>query len=77
MSIWRQADDDRHMVEVLRERVLGGEYTVDPRAVAEAMLARRRERGSMAVESSEMLIAVQPTLGRPGESESLAGDDAS
>ena len=72
----RQADDDRHMVEVLRQRVLGGDYTVDPRAVAEAMLARRREPSSRWALCSEVLIAPQPTLGSPGERESLAGDDA-
>ena len=77
MGISPEADDERHMVEVLRERVSGGDYSVDPRAVAEAMLARRLERGMMWALCSEMLIAVQPTLGSPAERESLAGDDAS
>ncbi len=77
MGISRQADDDRHMVEVLRERVLAGDYAVDPRAVAEAMLARRRERDPSWMVCSEMLIAAQPTRGRSGEREPLARDDAS
>lgn len=77
MGIARQADDARPMVEGLRERVLGGDYTVDPRAVAEAMLARRRAPAPVWALRSEMLIAAQPTLGRPGERESPAGDDPS
>ena len=76
MGISRQGDDDRDMVEVLRERVLDGDYTVDPRAVAEAMLARLREPRPPWASWSKMLVAVEPSLGSSGEREPLAGDDA-
>jgi len=63
------------MVAVIKQRVAGGEYSVDARAVAEAILTRRRESDPLQALCSQMLVAAQS--GRSaGEVEPLPGDDA-
>lgn len=61
-----RADEDRDMVSVIKERVEVGEYSIDPKAVATAMLARW----------SEVLVAAQSVGRESGELEALAGHDA-
>ena len=62
------------MVSVIKERVDGGDYSVDPLDVAAAMLERLRSPAKLADLCSEMLVATQLT-GASGELETLAGDD--
>jgi hypothetical protein len=61
----------------LRRRVQSGEYTVDPRAVAEAML-RRRDDLAAARRLSWVLVAgeLDGISFRPDEPEAGAGVDA-
>lgn len=61
------------MVEVIKERVEGGRYAVDPHAVAEAMLARREEGGRLGSLWSEVLVAAQ--LATRPERDPLSGFD--
>ena len=67
-------DDERSMVQELRQRVAGGEYTVDPHAVAEAILSRRPPRTGLASLCSEMLVAAQLSAGG-GQGDSVTRDD--
>lgn len=68
-------DDGVDMVAAIKQRVAGGEYSVDSRAVAEAILTRRRESDPLQALCSQMLIAAQ-AAGRPaGELEALPGDN--
>lgn len=62
------------MISVLKQRVDGGEYSVDPLDVAAAMLERFRRPSKVADLCSEMLVATQ-LAGGPGEPEALSGDD--
>lgn len=62
------------MVRVIKERVDGGRYPVDPHAVAEAMLARRREGELLRSLWSGVLVAAQLV---PAESEPVPDIDAS
>ncbi len=57
------------MVSVIKERVEVGEYSVDPQAVATAMLSRCTERSLLGELWSEMLVAMQPSGGAAGERE--------
>ena len=64
------------MVEVLRERVAGGDYEIDTRAVAEAILTRRRESDPLQTLCSEMLVALKLPARPAHETEPLTGDDS-
>ena len=65
------------MVAAIKQRVAGGEYSVDTRAVAEAILTRKRESDPLQALCSQMLVAAKAS-GRPaGKFEPLAGDDPS
>lgn len=67
------ADSDR--MEGLRSKVDRGTYAVDPRAIAEAILARRHGGGLRAL-CSEMLIAAQLGATDAPKPDALAGDDS-
>ena len=63
------------MVSVIKERLEVGEYSVDPQAVATAMLARCGERGLFGAMWSEVLVAAQPVGGDARERKTLTGHD--
>ena len=63
------------MVSVIKERLEVGEYSVDPQAVATAMLARCGERSLFGAMWSEVLVAAQLLSGDAGEGEVFAGHD--
>lgn len=65
---------DRARMDGLRERIDRGDYDVDSRVVAEAILARRHGGGLRAL-CSEMLVAAQAEAGRARKPNALAGDD--
>ncbi len=82
-----RADEDRYMVSVIKERLAVGEYSIDPQAVAAAMLARCDETSALggyeaaqrpplaSVLWSQVLVAAQSLGGDAGERETLAGHD--
>lgn len=66
----------RAMIQELQKTVAHGTYVVDPKAVAEAMLARRR----IGFTGSGVLVAtetLEDTSSRISERESSARDDGS
>ena len=75
------------MVSVIKERLAVGEYSIDPQAVATAMLTRFGALGdpggckvgpappSSALPSSEVLVAAQAGGAGPGKRETFAGHD--
>lgn len=65
------------MVDVLKQRVAGGEYTVDARAVADAILRRRRGSDPLQTLCSQMLVAAHLRAVDPGEDKPLTADDGS
>lgn len=65
------------MVGELKQQVAGGEYPVDPRAVAEAILTRRRERDPLQALCSQMLVAAQFGRIEPSERDPFAADHPS
>ena len=67
-------DEETDMVQVIKERVDGGLYSVDPHVVAEAMLARRGHRNLLHSLWSEVLVATQ--LVAPAEPEPAPRLDA-
>lgn len=69
------ADEERGMVSVIRARVEVGEYSIDPEAVATAMLARYGERDTLSELWSEMLVAAQFGGRAAGERKPFAGYD--
>lgn len=72
-----RADDTPDMVAMIKQRVAGGEYSVDTRAVAEAILTRRRASDPLQALCSQMLVAAQAAGRHTGELEPFADDDAS
>ena len=68
-------DEERDMVSVIRERVEVGEYSIDPHAVATAMLARCGERTMLGELWSEMLVAAQSGGRAAGEQQPFARYD--
>lgn len=64
------------MIQVIKERVEGGHYAVDPRAVAEAMLVHRGRGEQLRSLWSEVLVAPQ-ALAQAAERDALTGLDAS
>lgn len=52
-------DERENMISVIKERLEGGEYSIDPKAVAAAMLIRGRERTKLGDLWSEVLVAPQ------------------
>lgn len=70
-------DEEVDMVAVIKQRVAGGEYSVDTRAVAEAILTRRRGSDPLQALCSQMLVAAQFAERSAGQLGSLAGDDES
>ena len=65
------------MVAAIKQRVAGGEYSVDTRAVAEAILTRKRESDPLQALCSQMLVAAKASGRSAGKCEPLAGDDPS
>ena len=63
------------MISVIKERLELGEYSVDPQAVATAMLARSGEGGLFGAMWSEVLVAAQLLGGDAGEGDAFAGHD--
>lgn len=65
------------MVAMIKQRVAGGEYSVDSHAVAQAILTRKRESDPLQELCSQMLVAAKAS-GRPAsEFEPLSGDNPS
>jgi hypothetical protein len=74
------------MVSVIKERLAVGEYSIDPQAVATAMLARcggqdlggckGGRRPPLTALWSEVLVAAQPGDGGSVKRETFAGHDA-
>jgi hypothetical protein len=61
-----RSDEERDMVEVIKERIEGGSYAVDPHAVAEAMLSRAGGSDPLQSLWSAVLVALQfPGSGEP------------
>ena len=65
------------MVSVIKQRVAGGEYSVDTHAVAEAILTRKRESDPLQALCSQMLVAAQPADWFADELKPFPGDHAS
>lgn len=65
------------MIGVLKRQVAVGEYAIDARAVAEAILTRRRERDVLLAICSEMLVAASARDVEPRESDPLPTDHPS
>ena len=75
------------MVSVIKQRLEAGEYSIDPQAVATAMLARRDGLGALggcktgrcppltSLLWSQVLVAPQPGARDAGERETFAGHD--
>ncbi len=63
------------MVSQIKESLDVGEYSVDPWAVAAAMLARCGKPKALDDLWSEVLVATQPGSGDAGERQAFAGDD--
>ena len=63
------------MVQELQQRVAGGQYTVDPYAVAEAILSRSSGVAGVAGLCSEMLVAAKLPATRAANGDALALDD--
>ncbi len=82
-----RADEEKDMVSVIKERIEVGEYSIDPQAVATAMLHRcgaiidpgspkgARRPSLSALLWSEVLVAAQPRGAGPGKRETFAGHD--
>ena len=67
-------DDRPDMVATIKRRVAGGEYSIDTRAVAEAILTRKRERDPLQALCSQMLVAAEGS-GQPARKlEALPSD---
>ena len=65
------------MVATIKRRVAGGEYSIDTRAVAEAIFTRKRESDPLHALCSQMLVAAE-ACGQPARKfEALPGDDPS
>ncbi len=63
------------MVSAIKESLDGGEYSVDPQAVALAMLARCGTPEKLGDLWSEVLVAAQPDPRDAGERQAFAGHD--
>ena len=82
-----RADEEMDMVALIKKRVEFGDYSVDPQAVATAMLARCGALGDSggckggrrppltALRWSEVLVAAQPVGGDARERKTLTGHD--
>ena len=69
-------DDRPDMVATIKRLVAGGEYSIDTRAVAEAILTRKRESDPLQALCSQMLVAPEPS-GHARKFEPLPGDHPS
>ena len=65
------------MAATIKQRVAHGEYSVDTRAVAEAILTLGRESDPLHALCSQMLVAAKACGRSTGELKPLAGDDPS
>jgi hypothetical protein len=70
-----RGDEEWDMVSAIKESLDVGEYSVDPQAVAAAMLARCAKPEKLGDLWSEVLIAPQPGRGDAGERQAFAGHD--
>ena len=70
-----RADERWDMVSAIKESLDVGEYSVDPQAVAAAMLARCGKPEKLGDLWSEVFVAAQPNPPDTGERQAFAGHD--